>query len=117
MEIGQNKCPANKMIDRKRRWAKWKKSTPSKASDFYFACRNGNINYVNEHLKTMPMEEIGTQWVHAATFHDSKGIVQLLLDAKCSPIILNRYSQMPYEEIQIAEMKKLYGRPTLTRFL
>ena len=114
--------PADRMIRRRRQEAVLKKNIPAKASDFYFACRNDNIDYVRENLKEMSLEEIdklepnGSTALHAATFYDNKEIVQLLFSAKCSRTRLNRYGQMPYEEIQTVEMRKLHERPTLTRF-
>ena len=115
-------CPADEMLRQKRNKATLKESIPSQASEFYFACRNGNIDYVREHIKGMSLEEIdklepnGSTALHAATFYDNKEVVQLLFDAKCSRTKLNRYGNMPYEEIQTEEMRKLYERPTLTRF-
>ncbi|CAF3258391.1 unnamed protein product [Rotaria sp. Silwood2] len=117
-----SKCPADERIRRKRQQAIFKKNIPSVASDFYFACRNDNIDYVREHIKDMSIEEInklepnGSTALHAATFYDNKEIVQLLISAKCSRTKLNRCGKMPHEEIQTAEMRKLYERPTLTRF-
>ncbi|CAF1063026.1 unnamed protein product [Adineta steineri] len=122
MGTGASTCPADKMMQQKRRQAMKKRYTQSEPSDFYCACRNGDVDYVREHLPQISIEDvdrleaIGDTALHVATRNDHKEIVKLLLKADCSKITLNHEGKMPHEEIKTPEMKKVYMRPTSTYF-
>jgi hypothetical protein len=122
MGSGASKCPADQMMNQKRKQAIKKTYTQSKASDFYFACRDGNIDYVREHLQQMSIEDIdkleanGDTALHVATRNEHREIVQLLVNAGCSRTTLNYDGKLAHEEIQSPEMRKIYQRPDLTHF-
>lgn len=91
-------------------------------SDFYYACRNGDIDYVREHLPDMTLEEInqiqsnGSTALHAACFYGYEEIVQLLLDKGASRSVSNRHKCLPYDEAKSDNIKKLFLRRSTTRF-
>jgi hypothetical protein len=122
MGTSASRCPADEMMHQMRRQAIRKPCTHSKPSDFYCACRDGDIDYVREHLTEMSIEDVdklernGDTAVHVATRNEHKEIVQLLVNAECSRTTLNYCGKMPHEEIKTPEMSKIYERPTSTRF-
>ncbi|CAF1170123.1 unnamed protein product [Didymodactylos carnosus] len=123
MGPSQNKlCPADELTYRKKSDSMSGDYQRGNASDFYFACRNGNIDYVLEKLPGMSIEDInkvepnGSTAIHAATFYNHIDIVQELFKAGCSRTIYNNHGNRPYEEAQTEDMKKLYDRSSSTRF-
>lgn len=88
------------------------------ASDFYFACRNGEIDKVKEMLPTISydqlnqLEENGSTPLHAATYFGHIDIVRLLIqDYRCPRHFRNLYGMTAYEEAHTDEMRELYRRP------
>ena len=94
-----------------------------KASDFYWACRNGEYLKVQDMVPKLNYEQLnqiepnGSTALHAATYHDHHAIVKLLLEQGCARTTLNRFQQTAYEEIQSEEMRSLFRRPTSQRFI
>ncbi|CAF3010691.1 unnamed protein product [Rotaria sp. Silwood2] len=98
------------------------KSKSKETSDFYQACRNGLIDEVRERLPNMTLEEVdrieqnGSTALHAATYFGHTEIVKLLLEKGASRSITNGYKAVPYDEAEKEDIKKLFLRPTTTRF-
>jgi hypothetical protein len=89
------------------------------ASEFYFACRNGDIDKVKQILPTIPYDQLnqlepnGSTALHAATYFDHPDIVHLLLHVYiCQRHLRNRHDFTAYEEAQTDEMRQLYHRPS-----
>jgi hypothetical protein len=89
------------------------------ASQFYFACRNGDIDTVKQMLPTIPyvqlnhLEPNGSTALHAATYFGHLDIVRLLLhEYSCRRHLRNLHGCTAYEEAQTDEMRKLYHRPS-----
>jgi len=89
------------------------------ASEFYFACRNGDIDKVKQMLPTIPYDQLnqleanGSTALHAATYFDHPDIVHLLLHVYVCPRHLrNLHGFTAYEEAQTDEMRQLYHRPS-----
>ena len=123
MGTGASSCPAKEMMDRKRRQAiNRKRYTQSEPSDFYCACKDGDIDYIKEHLPQMSIEDMdkleanGDTALHVATRNDHKEIVQLLINTECSKTTLNCFGKMPYEESKSPQMKNIYERPDSGHF-
>ena len=99
-----------------------KELTQDELSKFHRACRDGDIDHVRDLLKRIlkaDLDKLGAEGesaLHIATRNGRNEIVQLLMHAGCSRIILNRAKKMPYEEIKTPEMARIYERPTSTRF-
>jgi hypothetical protein len=92
----------------------------SEISEFYLACRNGDVKYVKDHL----MKLSDTKWnlnnfepivkstpLHAASFYGHKEIVQLLLEHGCDRSKVNSYGLTAYEEASSDEIRELFKRP------
>ncbi|CAF1305599.1 unnamed protein product [Didymodactylos carnosus] len=115
-------CPAEDLLRRRKNDAISQKIKRGIASDFYFACRNGRIEYVQEKLKTMTVDEInkvepnGSTALHAATFYNHVNIVSELFKVQCSRTVYNNHGNLPYDEIQTDEMRQLFERSSRTRF-
>ncbi|UJR17639.1 hypothetical protein I4U23_004535 [Adineta vaga] len=107
------------------RWkrAKLSKYVPGQASDFYFFCRNGEIDRVHQVLdaeNAPPIEQLnelqpnGSTALHVATFYGHRDIVKLLLDRNCPRTELNHFGNTAYEEAQSSEMRQLFERANST---
>lgn len=122
MGTGASASPAEQLVKKKRQTAMKFKTSETKPSDFYCACRDGDIEYVRTHIDNLSKEEIdkiepnGDTALHAATRKEHKEIVQLLIQRQCSRIVMNKDGLMPHEEIKTEDMHNVYKRPTLTRF-
>jgi hypothetical protein len=94
----------------------------STTSQFYYACRNGNVDEVREKLPNMTLEEMdqiqanGSTALHAASYYDHSEIVKMLLDRGASRSISNKHKCLPYDETENGEIKKLFLRQSATRF-
>jgi hypothetical protein len=94
----------------------------STTSQFYYACRNGEIDAVREQISKMSLEEIdqiqanGSTALHAATYYGHTEIVQLLLERGASRSIQNKHKCLPFDEAGNEETKKLFTRRSTTRF-
>ncbi|CAF0862828.1 unnamed protein product [Adineta ricciae] len=88
-----------------------------KVDEFYFACREGNLDYVKETLPAMTREEFnqlqpkGSTYLHVASHTERTGIVRLLLQHGCVRSKLNLYGLTPYNEAWSEEIKVLFHRP------
>jgi hypothetical protein len=97
-------------------------TTLAATNEFYYACRNGMIDYVREKLPKMTLEEVdriqgnGSTALHAACFYSQIEIVKLLLEKGASRSILKSHNSVPYDEIEKDEIKKLFMRQSNTRF-
>ena len=93
------------------------------ASEFYWACRNGNYSKVSTMLHQLTYEEVnriepnGSTALHAATCYNHPAIVKLLLDSGCARTILNRYGNTAYGEAKTDEMRELFNRSNSIRFI
>jgi ankyrin repeat protein len=89
----------------------------SKLSEFYLACRNGDLDTVQHLLPNMSdeqknrIESNGSTALHAATYFGHHDIVKLLLENGCATWIRNNYKNTPYDEAQDEEMRRLFHRP------
>jgi hypothetical protein len=89
----------------------------SAVSEFYLACRNGDLATVQHLLPNMSdeqknrVEPNGSTALHAATYFGHHTIVKLLLDNHCATWIRNKYGNIPYDEAQDDEMRHLFDRP------
>ncbi|CAF1177384.1 unnamed protein product [Rotaria sordida] len=94
----------------------------STISNFYYACRNGQIDKVREQLRIMTVEEVdqiqanGSTALHAACYYGHTEIVKLLLDRGASRSIQNEHKCLPYDETEKDEIKQLFLRKSQTRF-
>ena len=93
-------------------------------SQFYIACRNGNIDQVQQLLRSITVNEInriepnGSTALHAACYYGHSEIVKILLDeGACRSIRNRKYSLTPYEESN-EQIKTLFHRlnPNINRF-
>ena len=89
-----------------------------KASEFYWACRNGNIDRARELIRTIPFNELnrlepnGSTPLHAASYHGNADIVRLLLNKYgCRRDHLNRFGLTAFEEARDEEIRRLFYRP------
>jgi len=95
-----------------------------KTSEFYLACRNGDIETAEKLLLTMEnLEDIderqpnGSTALHAACYYDHVAIVQMLLKANASRSVKNNYGCIPYDEAASKEIKDMFLRvPGNNRF-
>ncbi|CAF4271262.1 unnamed protein product [Rotaria sp. Silwood2] len=93
---------------------------PSDVSEFYLACRNGDVDLAKKYLMTLkqtkndlnPLEpNIHSTPLHAACYYGHKEIVELLLENGCDRSKLNRYGLTAYEEAANDEIRRLFKRP------
>ncbi|CAF0963678.1 unnamed protein product [Adineta steineri] len=90
----------------------------SKVSDFYLACRNGDINKVEQLLPTLSSDEINrlepndSTALHAASYYGhSQIILRMLKRGDILFSIRNKYDKTPYEEAGTPEIAQLLTRP------
>ena len=94
-----------------------------KASNFYWACRNGKYREAEQMVSKLNYEQLnqiepnGSTALHAATHHNHVAIVKLLIEQGCARTTLNRFQHTAYEEIRSDEMRSLFLRPTSQRFI
>ncbi|CAF4087502.1 unnamed protein product [Rotaria sordida] len=94
-------------------------SRQDEVSQFYFACKNGDIDTVKQILPTIPYDRLnqlepnGSTPLHAATYFGHLEIVRLLLhEYGCLRHQQNLSGLTAYEEAQTYEMRQLYHRPS-----
>ncbi|CAF4152273.1 unnamed protein product, partial [Rotaria sordida] len=94
-------------------------SRQDEVSQFYFACKNGDIDTVKQILPTIPYDRLnqpepnGSTSLHAATYFGHLEIVRLLLhEYGCLRHQQNHSGLTAYEEAQTYEMRQLYHRPS-----
>jgi ankyrin repeat protein len=96
-------------------------------SDFYLACRDGDIEIVKNLLPSMSIERInwfepnGSTALHAASYHGHTEIVRILLVSDACRSLRNlRYNLTPYEEARNDDIRRLFSRinlPSQARFI
>lgn len=94
------------------------KPQQGKASEFYWACQNGEVEKVKELLKNIPYQDLnrlepnGSTPLHAASSAGQAEIVHLLLDERgCRRDGLNSQGLTAYEKAPSDEIRKLFHRP------
>jgi hypothetical protein len=81
------------------------------------ACRNGDLETVQELLPTLTLDEInqlepnGSTSLHAACHFNYPPIVKLLLDCGALRTTLNSYGRTPFDEATTEQVKQLFPRP------
>jgi hypothetical protein len=89
----------------------------SKVSDFYVACRDGDINKVDQLLPTLSTQDInrlepnGSTALHAASYYGHSQIIRRLL--KRGDILFsirNKYDKIPRGEARTSEIEQLLTR-------
>ena len=88
------------------------------ASEFYWACRNGDLTRVRELIATIPYEDVnrlepnGSTALHVASYCGHVDIVRLLLhQVGCRRELRNRFGLTAYEEALSDEVRSLFHRP------
>ncbi|CAF0795099.1 unnamed protein product [Didymodactylos carnosus] len=82
------------------------------SSDFYYACRNNDIDLAKSLMETMTSDQIdklepnGSTALHSASYYGYCEIVELLLKKGTSRCIRDKYNCTPYEEGKTAEIKE-----------
>ncbi|CAF4104418.1 unnamed protein product [Adineta steineri] len=107
--------------------AKIRQSQIQPLSDFYIACREGDIEKVKNHLSTMSLEQInnfesnGSTALHASSYYGHTEIVRLLLTAGACRSIRNlRYRLTAYDEASNEDVQQLFSHiysPAQARFI
>jgi hypothetical protein len=94
---------------------------PSEVSEFYLACRNGDIKFVKDYLMKLSDARLNVNNfepnvkstpLHAASYYGRKEIVRLLLEHECDRSQINGYGLTAYEEAANDEIRQLFKRPT-----
>ncbi|CAF1127082.1 unnamed protein product [Didymodactylos carnosus] len=85
-------------------------------SDFYFACRNGDVEFVKQMLEEAEcdlncLESNGSTPLHAACYYGHEEIVQLLIAHNCGRSQINSHGLTAYEEAANDEIRQLFKRP------
>ncbi|CAF0970833.1 unnamed protein product [Didymodactylos carnosus] len=86
-------------------------------SQFYLACKEGDLQKVTRILKTYTIDDInriephGSTALHVASFNGHAQIVRLLLDVGAARNLLNNYGSTPYEEAEkYPEIRRMFER-------
>ncbi|CAF3451342.1 unnamed protein product [Rotaria sp. Silwood1] len=85
-------------------------------SEFYLACRNGDIDTVKRLLPSLTLHDInrmepnGSTALHAASYYNHFDIVKLLLEAGAVRSIINMYNMTPADEAATSAIKLLFRR-------
>jgi hypothetical protein len=85
-------------------------------SDFYYACRNNDLEFVIQSLTDRPLEDIDrmepnrSTALHAACFYKHMDIVKLLLDRGFNRRVLNKFDKTPMGESDNEEIRHLFLR-------
>lgn len=95
----------------------------NRPSEFYFACRNDDIENVRRLLNEHSLEELdhmepnGSTALHAACYFKRIEIVQLLLDRGFTRLVRNKYGHIPEGEAETDAIRELFKRSkTSNRF-
>ncbi|CAF1474059.1 unnamed protein product [Adineta steineri] len=87
------------------------------ASEFYMACREGNIDKVNRYLKTMTKREIDlieesnrSTALHAASYHGHSEVVKRLLELGASTHTHNGYGYTAEQEAGNQATKDVFAK-------
>ncbi|UJR17151.1 hypothetical protein I4U23_004047 [Adineta vaga] len=88
--------------------------TTSKTSDFYWACRNGDLDTVKKLLPSLSLNDInriecnGSTALHAASYYDHENVVRLLLQKGANTNSRNKYDKTAKEEAHTNEIRALF---------
>ncbi len=83
----------------------------------YMACRNGDLDIVQQLLPTLTLDEInqiepnGSTSLHAACYFNHPQIVKLLLDCGALRTTLNSHGCTAFDEAATDQIKELFPRP------
>ena len=88
----------------------------SKTDEFYLACRNGDVKFVEEYLKTNSDPDryessVQSTPLHTASRYRRKEIVGLLLNHHCDRSQVDEHGNTAYEVAANDEIRRLYSRP------
>ncbi len=85
------------------------------ASEFYMACRQGELSTVNRFLKTMTIREVnkveesnGSTALHAASFYGHADVVKRLLEIGANKYTHIGYGKTAEQEAPTQEIKDLF---------
>ena len=88
--------------------------TTQKTSDFYWACRNGDVDTVKKILPKLKSNDIdriesnGSTALHAASYYGHTNIVRLLLERGADSTIRNKYEKTAKEEASTDQVRSLF---------
>lgn len=88
-----------------------------KTSEFYYACRDNDIDKVHRLLNEHSIEELdhmepnGSTALHAASYYQHDQIVELLLERGFTRRIVNKYNNTPFKEASTDRIRDLLSRP------
>jgi hypothetical protein len=88
-------------------------------SEFYFACRNNQIEEVHRILENQTldvldrMEPNESTALHAACYYGNEEIVELLLNRGFTRCVINKYNNTPIDEAKNKRIEQLFIRPTV----
>lgn len=84
-------------------------------SDFYLACKSGDLLQVNRYLKTMTPRQVNrveesnnSTALHAASFYGHKDVVERLLQIGGNKHARNGFGMTPEEEAKTDEIRNLF---------
>lgn len=87
----------------------------TQASDFYLACKSGDLTLVDRYLKTMTARQVNrveesnnSTALHAASFYGHKDVVKRLLEIGASKHTRNGFGNTPEQEASTPEIKDLF---------
>lgn len=92
----------------------------STISELYLACRNNDINKVEELIRTLSLDEIdrieanGSTALHVASYYGHIDVVRLLLERGASHSIKNAFGHTPQAESRTDAIKHLFLRKNET---
>jgi hypothetical protein len=85
-----------------------------KTSDFYWACRNGDVDTVKNILPNLKANDInrvesnGSTALHAAAYYGHANVVRLLLAQGANTTIRNKYEKTAKEEASTDEVRSMF---------
>jgi hypothetical protein len=89
-------------------------ATTQKTSEFYWACRNGDVFTVKKMLSKLKANDIdhiesnGSTALHAASYYGHACIVRLLLQQGANTTIRNKYEKTAKEEASTDEVRSVF---------
>ncbi|CAF0979467.1 unnamed protein product [Didymodactylos carnosus] len=108
--------PTHRIIEQRRK----QKFTTGNESEFYVACKNGDIEFIRNTLPTMTKEDLdklepnGDTALHVATRAGYAEIVDILLKAECCTTTINYAGRRPYQEASSEQIRIKFDRSTVT---
>lgn len=85
------------------------------ASDFYMACREGDLNKINRYLKSLSPREVNkveesnnSTALHAAAYFGHANVVKRLLEIGANVHTRNGYGNTAEDEAKTQEIKDLF---------